>query len=145
MCVVELGAGTGSVTKYLLDILPRDSKLISIEINPSLARKLAQSISDPRLELIYGDASKLRIYLKERHIEKADYIVSSLPFGSLLKKTRWAIYDEINNCLKPGGVYTQFQYLLTNLFEIKNRFVISNIGFEARNFPPAFVYTCKLR
>lgn len=144
MCVIELGAGTGPVTKYLLGILPKNSRLIAIEINPSLAKKLAESINDPRLEIISGDASKLQEYLKKRSIEKIDYIVSSIPFGSLPKKTRLTIYNEIKNCLKPSGTYMQFQYFLTNLSEIKKCFIMSDISFEARNFPPAFIYTCRL-
>ncbi len=144
ICVVELGAGTGAVTKYILEVLPKNSKLISIEINPALAKKMAKSIDDPRLEIITGDASKLGKYIKERRIQKADYIVSSIPLGSLPQKIRLAIYNEIKNCLKPGGLYIQFQYLLANLSEIKNRFIISHIGFELQNFPPAFIYTCKL-
>jgi len=145
ICVVELGAGTGPVTKHLLDVLPKNSRLISIEINASLAKKLKEAINDKRLEIINGDASKLSKYLKERNIKKADYIVSSLPLDNLPKSKRLAIYNQIKNCIRPDGAYIQFQYLLANLSEIKKRFVISDIGFEPRNFPPAFVYTCKLK
>jgi len=34
--VIELGAGDGVITPYLLDVLPPDAKLLSFEINPEL-------------------------------------------------------------------------------------------------------------
>ncbi|MFA6404538.1 MAG: methyltransferase domain-containing protein [Candidatus Paceibacterota bacterium] len=145
LIIVELGAGTGSVTKYLLKILPKDSMLISLEINESLINKLTKNIHDPRLMLIKGDASKLGTYLQELNIGKVDYIVSGLPLGNFSRKSRYAIYSEICTNLKDNGIYTQFQYLLASFVEIRRIFSITDLAFEWRNMPPAFVYTCKLR
>lgn len=142
--IVELGAGIGSVTKFLLKTLPIDARLISIEINPVLARRLAVSIRDPRCEIVKDDAVKLREILALRNIEKVDYVISGIPLGNLPAPTRLAIYDEIKKCLRDGGIYMQFQYLMANFVEIKRHFKVCKVAFEWRNIPPAFVYTLKL-
>lgn len=145
LIVVEFGAGTGSVTKYLLKILPKDSILISLEINESLINKLTKSIHDPRLILIKGDASRLGTYLQELNIGKVDFVISGLPLGNFSRKSRYAIYSEICTNLKYDGIYTQFQYLLASFIEIRRIFSVTDLAWEVRNVPPAFVYTCKLR
>ena len=78
-----------------MKILPKDSILISLEINESLIDKLTKNIHDPRLILIKGDASKLGSYLQELNIGKVDYIVSGLPLGNFSRRSRYAIYSEI--------------------------------------------------
>jgi len=145
MKVVELGAGTGSITKYLLRVLPDDAKLYSFELNDHLADHLDVSIKDPRFTLIRGDASKLSEHLKKHNIQKVDYIISGLPLGNLSAKLHESIFKEIKKCLDPNGVYTQFQYLMASLLRIKKHFRVENISFEWRNIPPAFVYTCRVK
>jgi len=142
--IVELGAGTGSVTRLLLEILPKDAHLLSVEINPTLANRLRSKINDKRCEVILGDARELSKVLFERKIEKADYIISGIPLANLPTHMRLSIYNEIKSCLKSSGAYTQFQYFLSNFAEIKKHFKVSHLAFEWRNLPPAFVYTCNL-
>jgi phospholipid N-methyltransferase len=145
MTMVEIGAGTGSVTKYLLSVLPNDARLFSVELNDSLADHLTSTIKDLRFTLIRGDAARLSEYLGKYNIEKVDCIISGIPLGNLPASLRQSIYGEIIKCLKINGIYTQFQYLMANLLEIKRYFKVENISFECRNIPPAFVYTCKTK
>ncbi|MBU6426839.1 methyltransferase domain-containing protein [Patescibacteria group bacterium] len=145
MVVVELGAGTGAVTRCLLKVLPSDARLFSLELNATLADRLSRDISDKRLELIVENACNLESVLKEREVSKADYIISGLPLGSIQEDGRQEIYRNIHACLEPGGLYIQFQYFMANFIEIKKHFKVCKVAFEWRNFPPAFIYSCRLR
>lgn len=145
MIVVELGAGTGAVTGFLAETLPIDAKIISLEINPVLVNRLRRSFKDKRIEIVEGDARDLGEHLSKLKIAKVDYIVSGLPLGNFSKNLRRAILDEIRVNLKSNGVYTQFQYFMANFIEIRKTFMMIDFVWEWRNFPPAFVYTCKLR
>lgn len=145
MVVVELGPGTGAFTSMLLSILPGDARLISVEINKDLVDKIASKFDDKRLRLVHGDAQDLRNILDELGLGCADYIVSGIPLGNLPKHIRRGIYSAIYSCLKPEGIYTQFQYFLANYLEIRRTFEVRNVAYELRNLPPAFVYTCGLR
>lgn len=141
--IIELGAGTGVLTKKLIAKLPKDGKLLVFEINPLQAEFLKKNITDERMIIIEEDAAKMSDYLRKNGLSKADYILSGLPLGNFSKKVVKKILLEIKENLKDDGCYIQFQYLLADWLNIKKLFDIKIIGYEIRNIPPAFVYLCK--
>lgn len=91
-CVVELGAGTGAITRALVTIRSELDDLIVIEKSPGLAAHLAAAY--PTLNIVTGCASL---------VGKIDFppgrpltIVSSLPLRSLPR-------DELNAIKKAIG------------------------------------------
>lgn len=141
-CVVELGSGTGSITKKILHVLPRDCLFLCFEIESEFAKKLEEEISDPRVKIICDSAENIDIYLKYYGFEKADFIVSGLPLASLPRKTSRSLLRDIHAYLGTGGRYIQFQYSLSYLRQIKYLFSNVAVSFVFLNFPPAFVYIC---
>lgn len=145
VCIVELGAGTGSFTKYLVATMPPKSKLFVFEISPLFAEHLRQTIQDERVFIIEGDAMNLGSELRRLHSGPVDYVISGLPLGNFPKKVQDLILSEINDVLKDTGMYVQFQYFLASWFRIQTMFDAKIAGYELCNFPPAFVYECKKR
>ena len=143
LTIVELGAGTGTITKAILKELPNSGRLIAIEIEEKSALALKHEINDERLEIIVGDAHDLSQHLKAHRIKEVDYIISGLPFGNFNVASVNHILKEIKKNLAPLGTYVQFQYYLANLRQIKKIFAYTSIRFEPRNLPPAFVMTCR--
>ena len=141
--VLELGPGTGVFTKEILNRLPKDGILISIEFNETFAKYIRENIVDDRLILITGDALLMKKYLTENGIDKVDYIVSGLPLGHFSKDLKNKILTEAKNCLKDDGIFIQFEYFLAGIKSVKRVFPKVDIGFELFNFPPAFVMECK--
>lgn len=109
--VVELGAGTGAVTRALLDRLPPGACLYAVDNNAAFVEHLKQSFPDPRVVPIHGQASQLKSALLTHGVDQADAIVSSLGFTSMLPGDRTAILNHIVSCLRPDGVLIQYQYL----------------------------------
>ena len=145
-CIVELGAGTGIFTKYILEILPKDGKLFVIEINPIFVEQLKKLYkNDSRIVILEANASEFGKAIARFGYAKADYILSGLPLANIDNETRKTILEEIQRHLFPTGLYIQFQYLIRNFLEIRKKFDCKISSFELRNFPPAFVYTSKLR
>jgi phospholipid N-methyltransferase len=140
-CIVELGGGSGVITKKILQKMRPDCVLLCFEIEPALAEKL-KNIRDSRLVVIDDCAEKIDIYLKYHGFQKADCIVSGLPLASLPPKTSRSILKTIYAYLPAGGQYVQFQYSLAHLRQIKYLFSSVAISFVFLNFPPAFVYVC---
>jgi phosphatidylethanolamine/phosphatidyl-N-methylethanolamine N-methyltransferase len=134
--IVELGAGTGNMTKSLLNKMSPCSKLTSFEINPQLFDKL-NTFDDERLVNVNDSAMKLSEYLQEQSV---DYIVSGLPLANINVKEKTGILDACRRILKPYGAYIQFQYSLNDFGLLKRTFTNVNCDFTLRNFPPAFVY-----
>jgi len=140
--IVELGAGTGVVTKKILKNMTENSMLLSFEVNKSLCKELKSKVKDPRLKVISDGAEKLPRYLKRYEVEEVDYIISELPLVVLPKEMREKILFQITRHLKKGGQYVQFQYSLASKKKFKTLFSEMKIYFTLLNIPPAFVYVC---
>ncbi len=134
--IVELGAGTGNMTRSLLEKMSPCSKLTSFEINPQLFDKLTK-FNDDRLVNVNDTATRLSDYVSDQSV---DYIVSGLPLANINVKEKAGILDACIRILKPYGSYVQFQYSLNDLGLLKRNFAYVNCDFTLRNFPPAFVY-----
>jgi len=153
--VIELGPGTGVMTRALLDLLPFDATLLAFEINPRFARHLGSTISDPRLVVIHARAEALQEELSRRGYRHVDAILSSLAMGFMSDRQRHALLNEIGVCLKKKGIFTQYQYL--HSLQLRGRqlskFDLSGLLWQYfrsvqrkiiwRNLPPAFVFTCR--
>jgi len=141
-CIVELGAGTGCVTKKILRKMSKNCTLLCFEIDPLFIEQLKQNFNDPRLKIIQDSAENLDRYLREFNFEKVDFIVSGLPLVILPKTATNKILSRIRCNLKQGGKYTQLQYSLIGIKKIERMFPCLITHFVLLNFPPAFVYVC---
>src|SRR4051812_27365650 len=75
--IIELGAGTGEVTKALLAIGIPGERLALVERDPELAAFLRRHFRGP--QIIEGDAARLTRLLAAHKVEKVAAVVSSLP------------------------------------------------------------------
>ena len=80
---VEYGPGVGTFTRPILEKLGPDATLVTIDTNADFTRYLKESIDDPRLVAVNGSAADVEKILADRGFEKADYVVSGLPFSTL--------------------------------------------------------------
>ncbi len=139
--VVELGAGTGTVTRQLLDagIAPR--RLIVVEQSPVMANLLRERF--PQLTVLEADARWLEACLpRDRQV---DCIVSSLPLLSLNQRVRDQIIGAMSGVLHEGGLLIQYTYS----WRKANAFL--NDGFRCvgssqvwHNVPPARIFRFRL-
>lgn len=141
-CIVELGPGNGVFTKGLLDKMSSDCLLISLELNEAFYTQIKSEVSDHRLVLLNKSAEQIGTILKEHNIEKADYIVSSLPLAVIPNPIKSNILDGAKKHLSEDGKYIQFQYTLNAKKLLEQRFAEVKIDFTPVNIPPAFVYRC---
>jgi phosphatidylethanolamine/phosphatidyl-N-methylethanolamine N-methyltransferase len=142
--IVELGPGTGCVTRALLKRMRPDAKLLSLELNEAFCEKLkAQFPNDDRLVVIHDSAHKLGEYLNQMGYAQADYVVSSLPLTNIPGKIKISILNAVVHFLAQGGTFTQFQYYKTAEKLIRKKFRHVRIRFTPLNIPPAFVYVCR--
>jgi len=106
--VVELGAGTGHVTRALLDAgLPVD-RLVAVECDPLLAMFLRRNFT--ALRVIEGDAARLGDLLAASGIDRLAVVVSSLPLLSLPAEIVTEIVEGVFAALPAGAALVQFTY-----------------------------------
>ncbi len=134
--VVELGAGTGPVTKEIRRRLP-DASLVAVEMRSGLAQQLRNDFSG--LDVRQGLAHEI---LDGLVYPNPAAVVSSLPFRSLPQEMREVTVDSIERFLRrvPGSRLVQFTYQPRAPFDASADFRWHKTCSVWRNAPPAGVW-----
>jgi phosphatidylethanolamine/phosphatidyl-N-methylethanolamine N-methyltransferase len=107
--VVELGPGTGSFTRAIVERLAPGSRFVAIELDREFVERLRRRW--PSVEFVLGSAVEVEQLVKKRNLQPVDHIVSGLPVASLPIEDSRQIMDGIQHILRPGGTFSTFQYL----------------------------------
>jgi phospholipid N-methyltransferase len=138
--VVELGAGTGPITREILPRLAPGARLLAFEVDEALAGRLAADLPDPRLQVLTDSAATMEAHLEGR---RADVIISAIPFTSLPADVGREILLAARRALADDGVFVVLQY--SPLIERRLRPLFGSVTrrMSVRNVPPAFLYACR--
>ncbi len=137
---LEYGPGVGTFTRPILEKLHPDATLITIDTNADFTRYLKQSIEDPRLVPVTGSAADVQDILTERGFDKADYVLSGLPFSTLPPGVGDAIGEATAKVIRVGGAFLVYQFSPKVLDFIKPYFERIDRGMEWINVPPAKLF-----
>jgi phosphatidylethanolamine/phosphatidyl-N-methylethanolamine N-methyltransferase len=109
--VLEVGPGTGAVTRHLVQRLgPKDS-LDLVEANAKFADQLAISFErDSRMAEVNGRVRLLRGLVQEHVLGSYDTIVCGLPFANFPPDQIMAIFRQLLSSLTPNGRLSFFSY-----------------------------------
>jgi phosphatidylethanolamine/phosphatidyl-N-methylethanolamine N-methyltransferase len=106
--VVELGPGTGRVTRALLEAGVAPDQLVAIERNASFCKPLRQRF--PGVRIVWGDARAMESLLQRTGTGPIKAVVSSLPLLSMTAQDRRAVLSQIAAVLGAEGVLVQYTY-----------------------------------
>ena len=106
--IVELGPGTGGTTRAILRAMPKDARLLSVEINPVFHALLGQ-IEDPRLIVHLGSAEELRGALARYGMPAPQAIISGIPFSTMSRTVACRVLDAVTEVLPTGGRFVAYQ------------------------------------
>lgn len=137
--VVELGAGTGVQTGEILARMKPGARLVAVEIDPRLAKLLAERYDDPRLQVVCDSAENLDEHLNGT---TADVVVCALPFTSLPPGLRQRMLDVLPLAVGDSGVAVLIQYSPLIEPELRKRFGSVRRRLSVLNVPPAFLFAC---
>jgi phospholipid N-methyltransferase len=143
--VVELGAGTGPITRELSARAGDQTRLLVVERDPDFAAILRDRYNArPNLEVIEGDVRDLAGMLGDRGIAKVDHIISGLPVPSFPKDLQRSLFRNVRDVLRPEGTFHQITEMPLVYWNFYRRFFDHvRFVFEPRNFPPAGAYICR--
>jgi phosphatidylethanolamine/phosphatidyl-N-methylethanolamine N-methyltransferase len=141
--VIELGAGTGEVTKALLAAGIAPDRLALVERDPELAAFLRRHFRGPRI--IEGDAARLPKLLAAEGVAKVAAVISGLPLLSLPSDVVTGIVHGVFEALPRGAALVQFTYGPAPPVPRALRESLHLVGAHGRriwrNVPPAVVWT----
>jgi phosphatidylethanolamine/phosphatidyl-N-methylethanolamine N-methyltransferase len=107
--VLELGVGTGSLTRGLVRAGCRPERIVALESEPALVAVLRRAF--PAVTVIEGDATRIGNYFAGS-AERFAAVVSSLPIKWFSVEAQYAVVRPCLDLLGPGGRFFQ----LTNAF-----------------------------
>lgn len=137
---VEYGPGVGTFTRPVLEKLRPDGALIAIDTNAEFTSYLEESLDDPRLIAVTGSAADVQKILAERGFDKADYVLSGIPFSTLPPGVGDDIARATAQVIRPGGAFLVYQFSPKVFDFIKPWFDRIDRGFEWINVPPARLF-----
>ncbi len=136
--VVELGPGTGVVTKALIERGVDPSRIIAIEYSPDFCRLLAERF--PGITVIRGDAYDLDKSLDGRAPRVAN-VVSSLPLVARPIEDRIRLIEAGLARTEGEGPFIQFSYTFKGpVYPVPPTFTAGPSGWVWMNMPPARVW-----
>lgn len=143
--IIELGAGSGCITKEIAKKKRPECKLLIFEVNEVFCDILRERIHGENIFIINDSAENMEYYLEKiTGKPKVDCIISSLPFSILSKSVRESIFASILKILNPWSYYVQFGYNKRKYKQLLNNFQTVDTSFVIGNLPPAYVFNCRL-
>ncbi|MFO8023793.1 class I SAM-dependent methyltransferase [Thiohalophilus sp.] len=106
--IVELGPGTGGTTHALLNAMPSDARLLSIELNNFFHNVISQ-INDDRLIPHLGSACDIHAILAEYDLGAPDAVISGIPFSTMSRDMGTRIIESVSSVLAPRGRFVAYQ------------------------------------
>ena len=141
--IVEYGPGVGGITAEILRRMQPDAVLIAIEMNPDFVHYLRGAIPDPRLRVVEGSAESVDEILRRNGCNRADYIISGIPFSTIPAPVRETILRKTCEVLKPRGAFLVYQFSSRVFQDLKRIFGYVGRKFEPLNVLPAHLFFCK--
>ena len=147
--VVELGPGTGAFTGTIAERLGDQDNYLGLELREKFVSIVQEKY--PHLRVVNDSAEKIVENLGKIDRQKADAIISGLPWAAFDADLQKRIMKSVTAALAPGGTFSTFTYLHARQLPAGKRFrALLDDNFSDvqtsktvwLNLPPAFVYHC---
>jgi phosphatidylethanolamine/phosphatidyl-N-methylethanolamine N-methyltransferase len=136
--VLELGAGTGAITKILINEGISPKRIAVVEIVPEMADHLRTKF--PKTTVLHADAFNLPIHLLKDTATEIGTVICGIPLV-LLNEAKQRQFIQQIEAVAPGRGFLLYTYCITSPLPYRS------LGLEARrlawtplNFPPASVW-----
>jgi phosphatidylethanolamine/phosphatidyl-N-methylethanolamine N-methyltransferase len=137
-CVLELGAGTGVISRALLASGLPAERLFVVEIVPDMSRHLRQVL--PGVNVIEGDARNLSDLLPRHWHRRVGTVICGIPLVLLPFVEQRRFIDAIE-AVAPGRGFLHYSYCATSPLPYrKHELAARREAWTPLNFPPASVW-----
>ncbi len=138
--VLELGPGTGVITKAILRKGVTPEKLVSVEYSTPFYQHLLATY--PGVNFINGDAFNLSETLGDLRDAKFDCVISGIPLLNFPMHARVSLLEDLLDRMPAGRPVVQFSYgPVSPIIARPDHYRIEHFDFVVRNIPPAQIWT----
>ena len=139
--VLELGPGTGVITRAILQRGVKPDQLYCVEYSAEFAKKLRHDFEN--VNIVEGNAFDLETTLGEARTLTFDCVVSALPLLSFPKAMRVQLISDLLSRIPDGRPIVQFSYGPLSPVPPMPGVTVRHLEMVFRNIPPAQIWTYK--
>lgn len=137
--VVELGGGTGALTRSLLAAGIPAHKLYVVELDREFCAYLHRNF--PGVNIIHGSATELAKILPQEIIGRVKSVISGLPMKNFPQSLQTEIIHSAFDIMESEGALYQYTYTVKgSLDDDFHQLSKKKVGQIMRNIPPATVW-----
>ncbi|AZN70082.1 methyltransferase domain-containing protein [Georhizobium profundi] len=137
--VLELGPGTGVVTKAILERGVSPNKLVCVEYSDDFVSHVRRLF--PGVNVIQGDAFDLDSTLGPLADQTFDCVVSGIPLLNFPMPERIALIEDLLGRIPAGRPVVQITYgPRSPVAPGRGNYVVEKLDFVVRNIPPAHLW-----
>lgn len=134
--VLELGPGTGVITKQILARGVPAENVVSVEYSEDFYRRLVEDYAG--VNFIHGDAFDLETSLGSFADQTFDCVISAVPMLSFPMEARIRLLEDLLSRIPEGRPVVQITYgPVSPVIAKPDRYHIQHFDFVVRNIPPA--------
>lgn len=134
--VLELGPGTGVITKAILARGVKPEKLFSVEYTEGFIEQLQADF--PKVNVIHGNVFQLDDVLPDMGGSRFDTVISAIPMLNFPVEKRVELLNELFDRLKPGRPIVQISYgPVSPIPPDWQTYSVEPFDWMVRNIPPA--------
>lgn len=134
--VLELGPGTGVITRAILERGIKPENLVSVEYSSEFVERL--QVDFPDVNIVQGDAFNLETALAPWKGRSFDSVVSAIPLLNFPVDDRVAFIEKLLDLLPEGRPIVQITYgALSPVPAGRGSYSLERFDFIIRNIPPA--------
>ena len=137
--VLELGPGTGSVTREILARGLQPSRLMAVEYSEVFASLLKSR--HPSVQILQGDAFELDAVLKDKGQTRFDCIICGIPLLNFAPEKRSEFVMAMLGRVAPGRPFVQVTYGPLCPVPIIGGVQARRAEVVFRNLPPSHIWT----
>lgn len=138
--VVEVGGGTGVITRELLEAGLAPERLVVVELDPELAAYLHRKF--PGVRVLAADAGRLPELLPPAWHGRAGTVINGVPMTVLSLAAQRQLIDAMFAVLGPKGRYLEYTYSLFSPLPARRLGLTGRrLGITFGNFPPASLWS----
>jgi phosphatidylethanolamine/phosphatidyl-N-methylethanolamine N-methyltransferase len=138
--VLEIGPGTGTITRAILGRGVAPEQLYSVEYSEHFLPALMAEF--PSVNILHGDALSLDAVLGEKRDTMFDSVISAIPLLNLPMARRVSYLEDMLTRIPLGRPVIQVTYgPLSPVPTGRGNFSVARADFILRNVPPAHLWT----
>jgi phosphatidylethanolamine/phosphatidyl-N-methylethanolamine N-methyltransferase len=140
--VLELGPGTGVITKAILAMGVKPENLVSVEYSTQFYDHLVEKF--PGVRFINGDAFNIEQTLADYRGQKFDCVISGIPLLNFPMHARVKLVESLLDLMAPGRPVVQFSYgPKSPIAKRPEIYKVEHFDIILRNIPPAQIWHYK--